>query len=121
MSSNIGFSGISSGLNTNGLIANIQRFSQQSINSLNATVTADQSKQTALQGIQSTLQALQNDASQLALTQGSVFDGKTVSSSNSSLVTAAAGTSHCDDRTAHHAVDANAMVNPMSNPTHARS
>lgn len=92
MSSNIGFTGISSGLNTTSLIANIQRFSQQTINSLNQTVNTDTAQQSALQIIQLTLQSLQNAASQLAQTQGSVFDGKTVSSSNSSLVTAAAGT-----------------------------
>lgn len=92
MTSNVGFTGISSGLNTAGLIANIQRFSQQNINNLNQAVTTDQAQQTAIQGIQSSLQTLQNAASQLALSQGSVFDGKTVSSSNSSLVTAAAGT-----------------------------
>jgi hypothetical protein len=34
---------------------------------------------------------------------------------------AANGTSHCDERTAHQAVAANADASAMSNPTHARS
>lgn len=91
MSSNISFSGLASGLNTTALISNLLRFNQQRINLLNQTVQKDTTQQTAFQGITSRLQTLQNDASQLALPQGSVFDNKTVTSSNSDLVTAAAG------------------------------
>lgn len=91
MSSNISFSGLASGLNTTALISNLLRFNQQRINLLNQTVQKDTTQQTAFQGIQSRLQTLQNDASQLALPQGSIFDNKTVTSSNSDLVTAAVG------------------------------
>lgn len=91
MSSNISFSGLASGLNTTALISNLLRFNQQRINLLNQTVQKDSTQQAAFQGIQSRLQTLQSDASQLALPQGSVFDNKTVTSSNSDLVTAAAG------------------------------
>ncbi len=91
MSSNISFSGLASGLNTTALISNLLRFNQQRINLLNQTVQKDTTQQAAFQGIQSRLQTLQNDASQLALPQGSIFDNKTVTSSNSDLVTAAAG------------------------------
>lgn len=91
MSSNISFTGLASGLNTNALISNLLRFNQQRINLLNQTVQKDTTQQTAFQGIQSRLQTLQSDASQLALPQGSIFDNKTVTSSNTDLVTAAAG------------------------------
>jgi flagellar hook-associated protein 2 len=93
MSSNgISFTGLASGLNTNALIQNVLRFDQQRISTLQSQVATEQTQQTAFQGIQSDLQSLQTVASQLGQSQGSVFDSMTVSSSNSSVVTAAAGT-----------------------------
>lgn len=92
MSSNISFTGLSSGLDTNSLIANVQRFDQIRLNTLNQTVAKDTFQQTSFQGLQTRLQTLETVASQLGQSQGSVFDSKTVSSSNTGLVTAAAGT-----------------------------
>jgi flagellar hook-associated protein 2 len=91
MSSNISFSGLASGLNTNALVQNLLRFNQQRISLLNQTVQTDTSRQTVFQGVQTRLRTLQADASQLGASQGSVFDNRTVASSNSDLVTAAAG------------------------------
>ena len=92
MSSNISFTGLASGLNTSALVQNVLRFNQQRINTLQQTVTTDTSQQTAFQGVQSKLQSLETIASQLAQSQGGVFDSKLASSSDSNLITAAAGT-----------------------------
>jgi len=91
MSSGVSFSGLASGLNTNALVQNLLRFNQQRINLLNQTVQTDTTQQNSFQGVQTRLQTLQTAASQLALPQGSVFDNKTVSSSNTDLITAAVG------------------------------
>ena len=91
MSSNISFSGLASGLNTSALIQNLLRFNQQRISLLNQTVQKETTQQTAFQGISSRLQTLMNTSNDLAQSQGSVFDNKTVSSSNTDLVTAAVG------------------------------
>lgn len=91
MSSNISFSGLASGLNTQALIQNLLRFNQQRISLLNQTVQKDTTQQSAFQGVQSRLQTLQTDVSQLAAPQGSVFENKTVTSSDSNIVTAAVG------------------------------
>ncbi|WP_010583801.1 flagellar filament capping protein FliD [Schlesneria paludicola] len=88
---NVTFTGLASGLDSTALISNIQRFSQARITALQSTISTTTSQQTALQNVQTKLQTLQTLASQLGQSQGSVFDSKTVSSSNSSLVTAAAG------------------------------
>ncbi len=92
MSSNISFTGIASGLDTSKLIQNVLRFSQQKINVLSTTVADDQYQQQAFKSLQTQLQTFQIQASQLAQTQGGVFDSKTVTSNNTGLVTAAAGT-----------------------------
>ena len=92
MSSNVSFSGLASGLNSGALVQNLLRFSQQRINQLQQTVQTNTTQQLAFQGVQTRLQTLETQASSLAQSQGSVFDGKTVASSNSDLVTAAAGT-----------------------------
>lgn len=91
MSSNVSFSGLASGLNTQALVQNILRFNQQRISLLQQTVSTKTTQQSAFSGIQSRLQTLMGDANQLALPQGSVFDNKTVNSSNTDLVTAAVG------------------------------
>lgn len=94
MSSNggINFTGLASGLNTKALIQNVLRFDQQRISTLQSNVATEQTQQTAFQGVQSDLQTLQTASSQLGQSQGSVFDSMTVASSNSNVVTAAAGT-----------------------------
>jgi flagellar hook-associated protein 2 len=92
MSSNVTFSGLSSGLNTQALVQNVLRFNQQRISLLQQTVSTTTTKQSAFQGVQSRLQTLMSDASALAQPQGSIFDNKTINSSNTDLVTAAVGT-----------------------------
>ena len=92
MSSNISFSGLASGLNTTALVQNLLRFGQQRINTLQQTVTTDTAQQTAFQTVQTSLQTLETQASQLAQSQGSVFDSKLATSSDSTALTAAAGT-----------------------------
>lgn len=92
MSSNISFTGLASGLNTTALIQNVLRFNQQRITLLQRTVTTDQTQQSSVQGVQTRLQTLETQAAQLAQSQGSVFDAKTATTSNSSLLTASAGT-----------------------------
>lgn len=89
---NISFTGLASGLNTTALIQNVLRFNQQNITSLQTTVSTDQLQQTTFQGIQTDLQTLQTSAAALAQSQGSVFEGRTATSSNSNVLTAAAGT-----------------------------
>eukprot|EP00456_Euglypha_rotunda_P009785 TRINITY_DN1228_c0_g1_i1.p1 TRINITY_DN1228_c0_g1~~TRINITY_DN1228_c0_g1_i1.p1 ORF type:complete len:506 (-),score=133.79 TRINITY_DN1228_c0_g1_i1:24-1541(-) len=91
MSSNVTFSGLASGLNTQALVTNVLRFNQQRITLLQQSVSTTTTKQTAFQGVQSRLQTLMSDASALAQPQGSIFDNKTISSSNTDLVTAAVG------------------------------
>ena len=91
MSSNISFSGLASGLNTDALVQNLLRFNQQRISLLTQNVQKDTTRKNIFQGVQSRLQTLQLTANKLAQPQGSVFDNKVVSSSNSDLVTAAVG------------------------------
>ncbi len=92
MTSNISFTGLASGLNTTALVQNVLRFDQQNIATLQTQVSTDQNQQSAFQGVQKDLQSLQAAASQLAQSQGSVFDSMTATSSNSGILTAAAGT-----------------------------
>lgn len=91
MSSNISFSGLASGLNTQALIQNLLRFNQQRIALLNQTVQKETTQQTSFQGVTSRLQTLMSTANALAQPQGSVFENKTVASSDTNLVTAAVG------------------------------
>ena len=92
MSSNISFTGIASGLDTASLVKNLLRFSQARITTLQNTVTTDQTQQTAFQNLQTKLQTLETQSASLAKSQGSVFDSKIATSSDSSILTAAAGT-----------------------------
>lgn len=92
MSSNISFSGLASGLNTNAMIQNLLRFNQQRITLLNQVVQKDTTQQTSFQGVTSRLQTLKNTASQLSPSQNSVFDNKIASVSDSDLVSVAVGT-----------------------------
>ena len=92
MSSNISFTGLGSGLNTTALVQNVLRFDQKNISLLQTKVATDQNQQSAFQGVQSDLQTLQTDASNLAQSQGGVFDGMTATSSNSNVISVAAGT-----------------------------
>lgn len=92
MTSNVSFTGVASGLNTTALVQNLLRFNQARITQLSSTVTTEKTQQTAFQDLQTKLQTLETQASQLASSQGSVFEGKTATTSDSTALTAAAGT-----------------------------
>ena len=85
------FNGLASGLNTDQLITDMVRFSQRRIDSLKSKEKVETSKQTALKGIETRIQTLQTLVAKMGRPQGSVFDRKSISSSEAGLVTAAAG------------------------------
>jgi len=87
----INFNGLASGLNTDQLITDLVRFSQRRIDTLKSREQVETSRQTSLKGIETRIQTLQTQMAKLGRPQGSVFDRKTVSSSEAGLVTAAAG------------------------------
>ena len=87
----INFNGLASGLNTDQLITDLVRFSQKRIDTLKSREQVETSRQTSLKGIETRIQTLQTQMAKLGRPQGSVFDRKTVSSSEAGLVTAAAG------------------------------
>lgn len=87
----ITFSGLSSGLNTDQIITDLVRFSQQRINTLKSKEAEATNRQDILMTLKSRLNSLQTQASSLARPQQSVFDRRTIASSNEALVTAAAG------------------------------
>lgn len=87
----ITFNGLTSGLDTEKIISDLVRFSQQRVNSLKTKEAEATNQQSILTTLKSRLQSLQTQASSLALTQQSVFDRRTISSSDESLVKAAAG------------------------------
>jgi flagellar hook-associated protein 2 len=86
-------SGLISGLNTNSIIQGLLAVDQQQITDITQHETQVQQVQSIYQQIQTKLLTLQSDASQLGTSLDSVFAGRTATSSNSSLVTAAASSS----------------------------
>ncbi|MEK6257854.1 MAG: flagellar filament capping protein FliD [Planctomycetota bacterium] len=89
----ITFTGLASGLDTDRLVTDLVRFSQKRIDVLKAREQVETSRQTAFQNIETRLQTLQTQAAKLGRAQGNVFDRKSVSTSDSMLVSAAAGSS----------------------------
>ena len=89
----ITFTGLASGLDTDKLVTDLVRFSQKRIDTLKAREQVETSRQTALKNIETRLQTLQTQAAKLGRPQGNVFDRKAVSASDSTLVSAAAGSS----------------------------
>lgn len=87
----ISFNGLASGLDTNSIITELVRFSQQRINSLRSKQTEANTRQNVLTTLKSRLQSLQDRAHSLARPQQSVFDRRAVTSSDTAIVTAAAG------------------------------
>lgn len=87
----ISFSGLASGLDTNSIITDLVRFSQQRINSLKAKQQEASTRQDVLTTVKSRLQSLQTKAHSLARAQQNVFDRRAITSSDESLVLAAAG------------------------------
>lgn len=87
----ITFNGLASGLDTGSIITELVRFSQQRINSLKVKEQDAANNQSVLTTLKSRLQSLQDEAATLSRTQQSVFDRRTVTSSNADIVQAAAG------------------------------
>lgn len=87
----ISFTGLASGIDTNQIITQLERFSQTRINNLQAKSQVASSKQTLLRTLQSKLQTLQSQADTLSKPQNSVFDRRAMTSSDDTLVKAAAG------------------------------
>ncbi len=87
----ISFTGLASGIDTNQIITQLERFSQNRINSLQTKSQTASNQQLLLGNMQSKLQTLQSAANTLARPQNSVFDRRAISSSNESIVKVAAG------------------------------
>ncbi len=87
----ITFTGLSSGIDTNLIITQLERFSQTRINTLQTKAQDATSKQTLLSNLQSKLQTLQSEADTLSKAQNSVFDRRAITSSDETIVKVAAG------------------------------
>ncbi len=87
----ITFNGLASGLDTGSIITELVRFSQQRINSLKVKEQDATNHQSVLTTLKSRLQSLQDEAATLSRAQQSVFDRRTITSSNPDIVQAAAG------------------------------
>ena len=85
------FSGLASGLDTDQLIKDLSRFSQIRIDALKAKQATATQRQTVLKSIESKLQNLQTRAAKLSRARDSVFDKRTVTSSDETVLKAAAG------------------------------
>lgn len=83
-------SGLATGLDTEKIIEGLLALQQRQIQSLQAKQAAVTEKRTAFKALESRLLGLQTSLGQLARPQNSVFDGRSVTSSDESLVTAAA-------------------------------
>lgn len=83
--------GLVSGLQTQQIIQALLTFDQEPVTTLNNKISGEQNQQSAFSTLSSQLTALQNDAQQLA--SPSVLGSRSVSSSNSSLLTGSANAS----------------------------
>lgn len=88
----ITFTGLASGINTDQIISELNRFSQNRINSLRIKEQSANVKENLIKSVQSRLQALQSKAETLSRAQGSVFNRRAITSSDESIIKAAAGT-----------------------------
>jgi flagellar hook-associated protein 2 len=85
--------GLASGLDTDKIIQGLLAVQQQGVQNLQDKQTKVTQQQTAFQGIEAKLLALQNQITQLRRPQNNIFDLRNVTSSNENLVTAAATSS----------------------------
>ncbi len=88
--SGISFQGLVSGLNTDQIVQALLAPEQQQITDLQNQQAQITQQESAYNNIQSYLTALQTSLSGLSSTTNSVFDGRTATSSNSSVATASA-------------------------------
>jgi flagellar hook-associated protein 2 len=91
-SSGLNFTGLSTGIDTAKLVEGLTKFNQRRIDTLRKQQDEITSKQTAITGFQGKLFDLQLRANALARSAGSAFDGRKASSSDTTALTAAAGT-----------------------------
>src|SRR6478672_8292013 len=82
--------GLISGLDTTSIITNLLAVQQSQINRIKTQETTVKTQQAAYAAIRGKLLTLQGTLTSLARSQNGVFDGRSASSSNESLVTAAA-------------------------------
>src|ERR1022692_219200 len=86
----INFNGLVSGLDTSSLITGLLAVDQAQITAVTQKETNVQAEQTAYKQVEAQLLTLQGDIGQLNAPVNGVFDAQTATSSNSSVVTAAA-------------------------------
>src|SRR5665213_1204428 len=84
--------GLATGLDTSAIIQGLLAIDNQQVTNLQTQQAQVTTEQATFQGIDAKLLALQAATTPLALTQNSVFDGLTVTSSDPTQVTAAAST-----------------------------
>lgn len=92
-SSGIQFSGLASGIDTNKVIEGLMALQQAQINRLKNSQSKVSQQQSAFKVIEARLLALQGKLGQMSKITSNVFDAKTVTSSDISLVSAAASKS----------------------------
>ncbi len=85
------FSGLASGIDTSQIISSLEALTQQKISALQTQGDSYVSLQTTFATLESNLYGLQSDTNQLALSAGGAFDGLTATPSNTTTLTAAAG------------------------------
>lgn len=87
----ITFNGLASGLDTASIITDLVRFSQQRIDTFKVKEQEAVGLQNVMTTLKSRLQSLQEGATALSRPQQSVFDRRSITSSDESILTAAAG------------------------------
>lgn len=84
-------SGLVSGIDTGKVIEGLLAIEQQKISVIDAKKARVQTQQAAFKGIEARLLALQGQMTQLSRSQNGVFDARTAQSSDTDILTAAAG------------------------------
>ena len=92
-SSTLNFTGLATGIDTNKIITSLNQFTQQKIDSLNSKKSDIVSEQTTFATLQADLYDLQSKSNTLARSVGGAFDGRTATVSDTTALTATAGSS----------------------------
>jgi flagellar hook-associated protein 2 len=88
----LNFSGLATGMDTSTIIAGLTKINQQRIDSLKSQESGIATKQSAFVTLQGKVFDLQSKAAALARSAGGSFDGRTATSSDTTSLTATAGT-----------------------------
>lgn len=88
----LSFTGLATGIDTSSIITGLTSISQKRIDALKSRQADIATKQTAFAAIQGQLYDLQSKTAALARSAGGAFDGRTATVSDTTAVTAAAGT-----------------------------